>query len=121
MANILAKYGANNISKSSNSLLKKYKPISNKTVSSITTEPNQQNTDYNNGGFLGGVGYTLGKLGAGGASFFEGSWDYLSISATSSYGALSAHAPQKARYTVNLPAVFPCPSASRTAPPAACR
>lgn len=52
---------------------------------SIKKEP--VDTDYNKGGFLGGVGYTLGKFGTGAFSVLEGIWDFTAGGIADFFGA----------------------------------
>lgn len=44
-------------------------------------------TDYNKGGLLGGIGYTLGKFGTGAFSILEGIWDYTAGGIADLFGA----------------------------------
>lgn len=44
-------------------------------------------SEKNNGGFLGGIGYTLGKLGTGAFGILEGIWDYTAGGIAKLFGA----------------------------------
>ena len=54
-----------------------------KAVSGYYDTPEKEN----NGGFFGGVGYTLGKLGTGAFSILEGIWDYTAGGIADLFGA----------------------------------
>ncbi len=51
------------------------------------TQPQKDERDHNKGGFLGGVGYTLGKLGTGAFSVLEGIWDFTAGGIADFFGA----------------------------------
>lgn len=52
------------------------------------TEPRKEETiDYNNGGFLGGVGYVGGRIGLGALGILEGIWDYTAGGIAKIFGA----------------------------------
>lgn len=63
-------------------LASKYRP-----VRVTPTQATQEDTDYNKGGFLGGVGYTLGKFGTGAFSVLEGIWDFTAGGIADFFGA----------------------------------
>lgn len=47
----------------------------------------EENIDYNNGGFLGGVGYVGGRIGLGALGILEGIWDYTAGGIAKIFGA----------------------------------
>lgn len=51
------------------------------------TQTETTDTDYNKGGLLNGVGYTLGKIGTGAFSILEGIWDYTAGGVADIFGA----------------------------------
>lgn len=51
------------------------------------TTPQVEERDHNKGGFLGGVGYTLGKFGTGAFSVLEGIWDFTAGGIADFFGA----------------------------------
>lgn len=51
------------------------------------TTPQVEEHDHNKGGFLGGVGYTLGKFGTGAFSVLEGIWDFTAGGIADFFGA----------------------------------
>lgn len=51
------------------------------------TQTETTDTDYNKGGLLNGVGYTLGKIGTGAFSILEGIWDYTAGGIADIFGA----------------------------------
>ena len=55
--------------------------------SAQTQLPAQQENPQNNGGFLGGVGYTLGKAGTGALRGLEGIWDFVAGGIADLFGA----------------------------------
>ncbi len=73
MANSLLTYG-NKKSNSSTALLSKYAPIATQYQPATATKESDE--EKNKGGFFGGLGYTLGKLGTGVFSILEGAWDF---------------------------------------------
>lgn len=80
--------GKNNTS--ANTTVKKGKTITElleQTRNTQGIQTTQKDTDHNKGGFFGGVGYTLGKLGTGAFSILEGAWDYTAGGIADLFGA----------------------------------
>ncbi|MBO5480152.1 MAG: hypothetical protein J6A63_03065, partial [Clostridia bacterium] len=85
MAKTLLDYAPKNSASATTSRaqgLLKYAP----TAVTFTT-PQIEERDHNKGGFLGGVGYTLGKLGTGAFSVLEGIWDFTAGGIADFFGA----------------------------------
>ena len=85
MAKTLLDYAPKNSASTTTSRaqgLLKYAP----TTVTFTT-PQVEERDHNKGGFLGGVGYTLGKFGTGAFSVLEGIWDFTAGGIADFFGA----------------------------------
>lgn len=85
MAKTLLDYAPKNSASTTTSRaqgLLKYAP----TAVTFTT-PQVEERDHNKGGFLGGVGYTLGKFGTGAFSVLEGIWDFTAGGIADFFGA----------------------------------
>lgn len=68
--------------------LSKNKQTLSQTFNFSPTEPRKEETiDYNNGGFLGGVGYVGGRIGLGALGILEGIWDYTAGGIAKIFGA----------------------------------
>lgn len=80
---LLERYGKKQISSSGKRLMSSYAPV----AIQYQTNTQEEERDHNKGGFLGGVGYTLGKLGTGAFSVLEGIWDFTAGGIADFFGA----------------------------------
>ena len=84
----MAKQSLSQIFENGTQGLSKNKQTLSQTFNFSPTEPRKEETiDYNNGGFLGGVGYVGGHIGLGALGILEGIWDYTAGGIAKIFGA----------------------------------